>query len=257
MGSAKNTMKHEDLDLFLITESKIKMEEPNIDGYKFTMSPEDMLKNKGRGIGIFIKNELDNNLEVISIKEMDNLTLFRLVGNGKRRLNIFVVYGPCENKKKSYKDKFYNDISDKIEILNEKGDDFMLIGDFNAKLDYDKNGIKQGRNSNSNYLKELMLKFQLKDNFQNEDSEIFWTFEKRHEICKSILDYVLTNKNNDSEISKLKVDCDNLLTLYSKGTNEDEKTLSDHNVITFDIKNDFINREKNNKKKVLALIPLL
>merc|ERR1712105_479109 len=37
-------------------------------------------------------------------------------------------------------------------------------------------------------------------------------------------------------------------TLYSKGDNE--KTLSDHNVITFDLKNDFINREKNAKKKI-------
>merc|ERR1712002_838471 len=217
MGSAKNTMKHEDLDLFLITESKIKIEEPNIDGYKFYNDPRRYAEKSGGGIEIFIKNELDNNLEVISIKEMDNLTLFRLVGNGKKRLNIFVVYGPCENKKKSYKDKFYNDISDKIETLN-------------AKLSYDKNDIKQGRNSNSNYLKDLMLKFHLKDNFQNEDSEIYWTYEKRHEICKSILDYVLTNENNVSEISKLKVDSDNILTLYSKGTNENEKTLSDHNV---------------------------
>ena len=153
-------------------------------------------------------------------------------------------------KKKSYKDKFYNDISDKIETLNEKGDDFMLIGDFNAKLSYDKNDIKQGRNSNSNYLKDLMLKFQLKDNFQNEDTELYWTYEKRHDICKSILDYILTNENNDSEISRVKVDCDNLLTLYSKGVNGNEKTLSDHNVITFDIKNDFINREKNKKKEI-------
>ena len=47
----------------------------------------------------------------------------------------------------------------------------MLIGDFNAKLDYDKNNIKRGRNSNSSYLKDLMLKFNLKDNFQNCQSD--------------------------------------------------------------------------------------
>ena len=37
--SAKNTMKQENLDLFFITESKIKIEEPSIERYQFYNDP--------------------------------------------------------------------------------------------------------------------------------------------------------------------------------------------------------------------------
>ena len=40
-------MKQEDLDLFLITESKIKIEEPNIDGYKFYNDPRRYAEKSG------------------------------------------------------------------------------------------------------------------------------------------------------------------------------------------------------------------
>ena len=43
----------------------------------------------------------------------------------------------------------------------------MLIGDFNAKLEHDTEIVKQGKNDNSIYLKNLMLKFNLIDNFEN------------------------------------------------------------------------------------------
>ena len=93
-----------------------------------------------------------------------------------------------------------------------------------------------------------MLKFDLIDNFNNEDSELYWTHEKRHEDCKSVLDYILTHKNNDSKIKNLKVDQNMLLTLYS--VDKDIKTFSDHNVITFEIENNFINRDKKVRKKI-------
>ena len=238
--SARVTTELENMDIFLICESKIVQELPKMPGYTYINDWRKHAEVKGGGIGIYIREEYYEALEHIKIEEIDNMTLFRLNGVNKR-LNIFMVYAPCDNKPITSRKKFFDDLGDQIETLTEGNDDTLIIGDFNAKLKMTKGDFLQDENRNTVFLNGLINRLQLHNNFDNEDSEIHWTFEHRYDNNnKSIIDYVFSMKQNESVIKDLKVDNDNTLTLYK--IEQNEKKLADHNVITFDLKNNYINK---------------
>ena len=100
--------------MFIITETKVQKDEPKIEGFTFFNDERKYAEKSGGGLGIYIKNNLVDNLDPIKIEEVDNMTLFRFNGKNNQKLDIFAIYGPCENKKIGYKEKFYNSVLEKM-----------------------------------------------------------------------------------------------------------------------------------------------
>ena len=57
-----------------------------------------------------------------------------------------------------------------------------------------------------------------------------WTREEKG--SKSVLDYVLVNKEHQESVEEVIIDEEKVITPYTKGNSVDERTYTDHNTIT-------------------------
>lgn len=131
---------------------------------------------------------------------------------GNSRLHLVIMYGPNDNDKAETKDKFWEEASEIVENCNGK---IVVIGDLNGRV-----GIKDGRTSdvigqygettrnNNGY---RIIDFCVQNNllvmnsfFKHKDVHKY-TREVPSRGEKSIIDYVLINRNSRREIRDVRV----------------------------------------------------
>ena len=135
MQSIQSVLDEIEADIIAITETKLNTDRnKNIPGYKWIGRPR--LNKEGGVVGVFVKQEITQSMMIHKIGD-DNLEIIwiTICLQKKKKLYIGVHYGKQETR--TAKEEVINeviDIASQIKKIQEKSDNILLVGDFNAKL---------------------------------------------------------------------------------------------------------------------------
>ena len=204
----------------------------------------------GGGIEIMVRNSVKNKTVKVSegSENIEELTV--RTETRKRALNIISLYGMTEGR--DSKEKISNQftyLEELIQNIEQAGEDYILIGDLNAKIGNKENGII-GNNENTIEAGKALTNLEIKTKGiivnKTEKCKGKWTrVNTQNEKERSILDYVMTNESIYEDIIEMKIDEEKIYRLTNyKGK---IKTETDHNTILIEI-NDDKQRQKKEKQ---------
>ena len=236
-------------DIIVLNETMYKNNErTNIKAYKsYTNNREE---KSGRGIEILIRKNIEN--KTIKISEgspgIEELTI--RTESKKRIINIISLYGKIEGREtKENIQKQFSHLEELIKRIESAGEDYLLIGDLNAKIGSKEKGI-EGNNEEQNEAGKALLNLEQTTHgvIVNRTTKCKgkWTrVNTKNENEKAILDYVMTNESVYDDIIEMKVDEEKLFRLTKYKGKEMKET--DHNTIMIEI-NDARQHQKKDKK---------
>lgn len=175
--------------------------------------------------------------------------LWIFLNNQRIQSRIGVLYEPQESRtKKNELIKIYKNFEQQIHIAAENNQNILLYGDFNAKIDNMINGNKAEVSKAGNILKKLIEKNYLAILNRHKTSKGKWTRTENPQ--KSILDFILLNRNDESVVKNVTIDEDRLLSLNRI---DSAKTIlyTDYNAIITEIKWYQKYRISDKNKKIL------
>ena len=175
--------------------------------------------------------------------------LWIFLNNQRIQSRIGVLYEPQESRtKKNELIKIYKNFEQQIHIAAENNQNILLYGDFNAKIDNMINGNKAEVSKAGNILKKLIEKNYLAILNRHKTSKGKWTRTENRQ--KSILDFILLNRNDESVVKNVTIDEDRLLSLNRI---DSAKTIlyTDYNAIITEIKWYQKYRISDKNKKIL------
>ena len=140
--SLKEIVEKIDPDIIILNETMYKNNEnTKLKGYKsYTNNREE---KGGGGIEIIVRNSKENRTLKVSEgnKDIEELTI--RTETKKRVLNIITLYGKIEGResKEKIREQFSH-TEELIKNIEKAGEDYILIGDLNAKIGNKDDGIK-------------------------------------------------------------------------------------------------------------------
>ncbi|XP_050514773.1 uncharacterized protein LOC126890015 isoform X1 [Diabrotica virgifera virgifera] len=168
-------------------------------------------KKAAAGVGCVIHKDRIKHIQTWESWTERILTV-EMKDEGEENLTIITVYGPDENEKKEIKDKFWEDLN--IAVENSKGNIF-IIGDFNGRVgtkDMSTSDVigkygEEVRNNNGRRLIEFCeLNSLIVTNTHYEHKNIHkFTRQGPRETEKSIIDYILIERNNRRALQDIRV----------------------------------------------------
>lgn len=205
-------LKKASLDILIITETKKKGKGITKLGKNHILiySGVDENERASAGVGcITHKNNLDliNKWETIT----ERIMIVEMKGS-KQVKTIIAVYGPDENERKEKKDRFWEELTQVVEASKGK---IYIVGDFNARVGRRDNLYKEVignegecvRNNNGIRLLEFCQTHDLivtNTFFQHKDIHKY-TREEPSRGEKSIIDYIVTERENKKAVLDVKV----------------------------------------------------
>ena len=244
--SLKEIVEDLDPDIIVLNETMYRSnEETKLKAYtSYTNNREG---RSGGGIEIMVRNSVQNRTVKVSERN-DNIEELTIRTETKKRvINIITMYGKIEGResKENIRTQFTH-LENLIENIESTGEDYILIGDLNAKIGNKENGIK-GNNEMTNEAGVSLLDLERKVKGiiinKTEKCKGKWTrVNTQNEKEKSILDYVMTNESIYEDVVEMKIDEEKIYRLTKYGGREIKET--DHNTIIIQIKDDKIKQTK-------------
>ena len=189
-----------------------------------------MRKKNGGGVGILISDKLNKfTAEDNTSDEYPNLeTKWIRLECRPKNIAIGVIYGPQEN----IKVETARDINASLETeIKQKSKDNEIIigGNFNAKLQVNKDGCEQAQSRNGKILQEMLDNTLLVPASTKADYGFYTRVNRNDTKEKSMIDYILTTNPIATNISSLIIDEEGQHRVKSKKE-------SDHNTILANVK---------------------
>ncbi len=230
LKSLETTLHSLGTDIAGITETHLLPHENiHIKGYVWTHSARK--EGAGGGVGFIIRNDIFPEIQLTNSNDTE-IEIMWIKVKSKPNLHIGVYYGPQENVRVGKLKEEYKQLE--RSIRERPSTNTILMGDFNAKLEINKEEIKQEISRNGTQLTKLMERNQLMATTLLSNHSGMWTrINNNNQEEKSIIDYILISSNLQDSIDESATDEDNIYTI--KGT-----TPTDHRVITLTIKTDKI-----------------
>ena len=236
-------------DIIVLNETMYKKnEKTNLKTYKSYVNNRE--EKSGGGIEILVRKNIEN--KTIKISEggtgIEELTI--RTESKKRAINIISLYGKIEGREsKENIQKQFSHLKELIERIEHNGEDYILIGDLNAKIGCGKEGI-DGNNKEQNEAGKALLRLEQATQgvIINKTTKCKgkWTrVNTKNENEKSILDYVMTNESVYDDIIEMKIDEEKLYRLTKYKGKEIKET--DHNTMIIEI-NDVRQQQSREKK---------
>ena len=186
----------------------------------------------GGGVEILVRKNMENKTLKISEGSPGIEELTVRTETKKRTINIITLYGKIEGRES--KENIKKQVSLQIEST---GEDYILVGDLNAKIGCKEDGI-EGNNEGQNEAGKALLNLEQKCQGlivnKTKKCKGKWTrVNTKNNKEKSILDYVITNQSTYDDIIEMKIDEEKLYRLTNyKGK---EMTETDHNTIIIEM----------------------
>ena len=237
--SIENTLSAHGTHIAAITETNLqKREKINIKGFEWV--GRERTAKQGGGIGFLIRNDIANITEVIE-NEPDTITeMLWIEVKTHMPTYIGVIYGMQENEKPETLDRQYQEMTTQINKHQQKGQ-VIIMGDFNAKLEINKQQCIQNASRNGQRLKELLNLTRTTAINTLETHIGTWTRENRNKQSeKSVIDYIIISEKSVEHVTNSETDDMNRYPI--KGNKR-----TDHNVITATIRTNI--KPKTNKIK--------
>ncbi len=209
-----------------ITETLLREgENPKIDGYTWIGKPRGN-HSKGGGIGFYIRNDILSKIEIIDTKKTE--TEIRWIRTkSKPPTAIAIYYGKQENAKVREITQEYENIQKDMDGIPPK--DIIIMGDFNAKIQINRENYTQTQSRNGKLLTKLMIKNNLTPNTNLDLHTGTWTrINNGNTNEKAVLDYILVSNSLTSKITQSHTDTSNAMAI--KG-----KNITDHRAVTMSI----------------------
>ena len=245
-ASLKEIVEEINPDIIVLNETMYKSnEETKLKAY--TAYTNNREGRNGCGIEILVRNSVKNRTVIISERNDNIEELTIRTETKKRAINIITMYGKIEGRESSENIKSqFTHIENIIQNIESTGEDYILIGDLNAKIGNKENGIK-GNNETTNVAGIELIELEKKVAGiivnKTEKCKGKWTrVNTKNEKEKSILDYAMTNESIYDDIIEMKIDEEKLYRLTKYKGNEVKET--DHNTIIITLKDDKIKQAK-------------
>ena len=249
--SFKEIIETIDPDIIILNETMYRNNgKTDLKAYKsYTNNREE---KRGGGIEILVRKNIENRTIKISegTPEIEELTV--RTESKKRIINIISLYGKIEGREsKENIKKQFSHLEELIKRIESSGEDYILIGDLNAKIGCKKDGI-EGNNEEQNEAGRALLNLEqtTQGTIINKTTKCKgkWTrVNTQNESEKAILDYVMTNESVYDDIIEMKIDEEKLYRLTKYKGKEIKET--DHNTIIIEI-NDARQQQKRDKKVI-------
>ena len=224
--------------LFALVETKLgEFDKFEVEGYEVKRNDRDG-DSGGGGVLVGFKKSLLSIMTVVKKYNKHNCEMLWLrIDNGMEKIRIGVIYMPQESRTlvKDLKE-IYMEIEKEIEIAEEHGERLLIMGDLNCKVGHNIKGNKAKISRGGNILLKMCEQHDLKILNGEKCCSGLWTRVQDGE--QSVLDYVLTRKEDVGLVSSMHVDQDRDVTPYSLEycTSQGfKRTYSDHFTITCSI----------------------
>ena len=149
------------------------------------------------GIIIAVKRNTFGSFIEVTTSDNKNILVGR-VALGYKFLRIIAGYAPQEEDLKDIREEFFEDLSVEITKSKLSDDEFIIMGDMNAKIGVDSSGLVIAETPNGKLLQNMTDEQDLQVmNFSSKCSGK-WTHSIRTTGQSSVLDYVLTSKKFDT-----------------------------------------------------------
>ena len=227
--SLETTLNTAKISIALITETQLKKNEQiSVKGYRWIHKPRP--NNNGGGVGILVAEKIaQNTTEDNSGEDHDQVeTKWIKLECRPKNIAIGVFYGPQENEKIEKVKEIYTALNNQI-AQKAQTNEIIIAGDFNAKLLIDTDNHKQSESRNGKLLKDLIANNNLTPINLKPDHGMWTRVNRKKEVEKSVIDYILTTPSVTRNIHTIIVDEEGNLRI--KGKNE-----TDHNTITVSLR---------------------
>ena len=176
-------------------------------------------RNKdGGGVGFFVSQRLVSLIEDMPDTCKSELKWINL--RAKRNISIGIYYGPQENVDKTLLEEEYQRITDDIN-QNQKNNNIILMGDFNAKLQFDGENYHQSMSRNGRILLDMIKQTDMFVVNQSKYHEGTWTrINTRNQHQKSIIDYIMISENLSTTIIDSSTDTDGSFQIKGKNPSD-------------------------------------
>ena len=194
-------------------------------GYKgITRSTKD-----GKG-GLLIATRINTIAKILDVTSspLRSILVGRLEIRGGH-LRIILGYAPQETESPESRQEFFTELSIEIQKAGKAGDTVLVLGDFNAKMEENKENKPVPTSNNGKLLCEVLEESDLKVINMSKKCIGKWTHVIRTTEESSRLDYVIADNMTERQITKMIIDESTLLCPFYMKTKE--KVLSDHNSI--------------------------
>ena len=156
------------------------------------------IKQGKGGIIIAVKRNTFASFVDSTTSEKKNILVGR-VALGHKYWRIIVGYAPQEEDLKEVREEFFEDLSMEITKSKLSDDEFIIMGDLNAKIGIDSSGLVKAETANGKLLQNMTDEQDLQViNFSSKCSGK-WTHSIRTIGQSSVLDYVLSSKKFDTD----------------------------------------------------------
>ena len=244
--SLEDIIEEEKPTVIAVVETKLaQMGDFDIPGYKTLMMNRD---ENGGGLMISVKDELKNIVVECEEKNEVGEAKWILIDNGRNKIRLGLLYAPQENKtsKKQLK-VMYKELQEQVERARANKQEIILLGDFNCKVGNIISGNHEEVSKGGKILLNMVEKLDLKLINSSEICNGVWTRKDGNK--KSVLDYVLMEREGEKLVTMMKIDEERNCTPYR--IVEGRKIYTDHNTITIDI--NWSMRYQPGEHKIIAI----
>jgi exonuclease III len=178
-----------------------------------------------------------------SIEEVKSDNFNNIFGARIKYINetvrLVVVHGPQESDSVETRTAFFEEIAVQVERCDMAGDQLILLGDFNARIEEQEDEVV-ALSPNGKLLREILAEHNLNAvNFQPQSTGVWTRIQKMNDgtVNKSTIDYVLTKVENLTLVDDMVVDEAKLFCPYRESASKNTKNIvfSDHCVIILTI----------------------
>ena len=247
--SYQNILNKLDATIVVLCETKL----ANINKVKEVMPKYDIIdrcvKSGKGGLMIAVKKDVFGSFINVTVTSTDNKNIVvGRISSGERSVRIIACYAPQEKDAQDIREEFFEDVAIEINKSRMAEEEFIVLGDLNAKIETDQNGCLYDETSNGMLLLNIVNENGLDIvNFSSKCSGK-WTHVVRTSGKASRLDYVLTNPELHSKIESMIIDEECLFCPFSQKMQNGEivQQYSDHNAILLQLT---LPRGSKNKSK--------
>ena len=213
----------------MVTLCEIKTTQVSLFKKKLDKMNYELIVQKKSGIAAIAKKSLN----MIEVTVSDHTNILSVSSNvNSIPIRLISVYGFQETAPANEREELFEELNVEIENCLLNGENPVILGDLNAKIDLIE-GAQEAASPNGRLLLNTIEKYSLI--ILNFDPKCIgkWTrtIEKKGLTEKSVLDYIITNKDLQEKLQSMLIDEEKMLTPYRISKKGKKQTFSDHNAM--------------------------
>ena len=189
----------------------------------------ELIIQKKSGIAAIAKKSLN----IIEVTASNHTNILSVSSNINRvPVRLISVYGFQETAPTNEREELFDELNVEIEHCMLNGENPIILGDLNAKIT-NTEGTLEAASPNGRFLLNTIEKYSLAA--LNFDPKCVgkWTrsIEKKGLIERSVLDYIITNRDLQGKLQSMLIDEEKMMTPYRISGKSKKQTFSDHNAM--------------------------